>query len=60
MPCGSFVTCSRAEQARRLQAREGTHYSAFVSRWIPLEEGYFAAYQTEQNADLVIDTTALC
>ena len=55
-----FVTCSRAEQARRLQAREGTHYSAFVSRWIPLEEGYFAAYQTEQNADLVIDTTALC
>ena len=55
-----FVTCSQAEQARRLQAREGERYSGFVRRWIPLEEGYFAACQTEQRADLILDTTGLC
>lgn len=55
-----FVTCSQAEQACRLQAREGERYSGFVQRWIPLEEGYFAACQTEQKADLVLDTTGLC
>ena len=37
-----FVTCSKAEQTRRLQAREGARYPAFAQRWIPLEEGYFA------------------
>ena len=51
-----FVTCSKAEQARRLQAREGARYPAFMERWIPLEEGYFAQYQIEENADLILDT----
>ena len=32
-----FVTCSKAEQTRRLQAREGARYPAFAQRWIPLE-----------------------
>ena len=53
-----FVTCSKAEQARRLQTREGVRYPAFVERWIPLEEGYFAQYQVEENADLILDTSA--
>lgn len=52
-----FVTCSKEEQARRLQAREGAHYPAFVERWIPLEEGYFAKYHIEESADLVLDTS---
>lgn len=39
-----FVTCPPDVQAARLQAREGTRYANFVQRWIPLEEGYFAAY----------------
>lgn len=52
-----FVTCSAAQQAQRLQAREGERYAAFANRWIPLEEAYFAQYRIEQNAQLVIDTT---
>lgn len=51
-----FVTCSKAEQSRRLQAREGARYAAFVERWIPLEEGYFAKYAIPQSADLILDT----
>ena len=39
-----FVTCTKAEQTRRLQAREGARYADFAARWIPLEEGYFAQY----------------
>ena len=51
-----FVTCSKEEQARRLRAREEERYPAFAARWIPLEEGYFARYQIEENADLILDT----
>lgn len=51
-----FITCSKAEQSRRLQAREGARYAAFVERWIPLEEGYFAKYAIPQSADLILDT----
>ena len=53
-----FVTCSREEQIRRLQAREGERYANFAARWIPLEEGYFAQYRIEETADLAVDTTA--
>ena len=52
-----FVTCSKEEQTRRLMAREGERYPNFAARWIPLEEGYFAEYGIESNADLVFDTT---
>lgn len=51
-----FVTCSKAEQARRLQAREGARYAAFVERWVPLEEAYFAKYAIAPHADLILDT----
>lgn len=54
-----FVTCSKEEQARRLQVREGERYQNFVQRWIPLEESYFAAFAIEANADAVTDTTDL-
>ena len=53
-----FVTCSREEQTRRLQAREGERYANFAARWIPLEEGYFAQYRIEETTDLAVDTTA--
>lgn len=56
--CKLFVTCPPAEQARRLRAREGARYAAFAGRWIPLEEAYFAAYNIEAAADLVLDTGA--
>lgn len=52
-----FMTCSDAEQTRRLQAREGDRYANFAARWIPLEEGYFAQYGIEERADFVVDTT---
>ena len=52
-----FVTCSKDEQTRRLQAREGDRYADFAARWIPLEEGYFAKYRIEETADFVVDTT---
>jgi len=51
-----FLRCSPAEQARRLQAREGDRYPLFVQRWIPLEEGYFARYRIPEQADLVLET----
>ena len=52
-----FVTCSKEEQTRRLQAREGERYANFAARWIPPEEGYFAQYRIEETADLAVDTT---
>ena len=52
-----FVTCSKEEQTRRLQLREGTRYTNFVQRWIPLEEGYFEKYGIEEKADFVLDTS---
>ena len=52
-----FVTCTKAEQTRRLQAREGARYADFTARWVPLEEGYFAQYGVEEAADFVVETT---
>ena len=52
-----FVTCSKPEQTRRLQAREGARCADFAARWIPLEEAYFAQYNVEVKADFAIDTT---
>ena len=46
-----FVTCTKAEQTRRLQAREGARYADFAARWVPLEEGYFAQYGIAESAD---------
>ena len=52
-----FVTCTKAEQTRRLQAREGARYADFAARWVPLEEGYFAQYGVEEAADFVVENT---
>ena len=56
--CRVFTTCTQDCQQKRLQAREGDHYAAFVQRWIPLEEGYFRQYHPETGCDFVLDTTA--
>ena len=59
-PCETlrvFVGCAKAEQTRRLQAREGARYADFAARWIPLEEGYFARYGIAESADFVVETT---
>ena len=51
-----FVTCSKEEQARRLLTREGERYSGFTARWIPLEEGYFAEFEIEDKAEMMVVT----
>ncbi len=51
-----FLTCSQQTQARRLQLREGARFSAFATRWIPLEEAYFSRYKIEQTTDYIIHT----
>ena len=53
-----FLTCDPEEQRRRLERREGGHFPAYQSRWIPMEERYFRRCGTERAAELVIDTTA--
>lgn len=57
--CKVFLTCAPDCQRRRLQQREGDHFAAFESRWIPLEEGYLAACHPEQRCDFLLDTTAM-
>ena len=54
--CKVFLTCPDAVQARRLQAREGTHYTAFVDCWIPMEELYFHACGVPSSDTMVINT----
>ena len=55
-----FLTCSKAEQERRLRIREGDYYEiGFVPMWIPMEERYHAAFAIPENSDLIIDTGSL-
>ena len=53
-----FITVSGEEQMRRIVARNGAQRAeVFRDRWIPLEEAYFAACQTENCCDLGFDNT---
>lgn len=52
-----FLTCSQEEQERRLKAREGSAFSAFQRQWIPFEERYLKACDTEAHSDFVIETS---
>lgn len=51
-----FLTCSKEEQARRLRDREGSCFSAFQERWIPMEERYFSRCAVGENSDLRLET----
>ncbi len=52
-----FVTIHHDAQLARILARNGADWAKdFAEKWIPLEEAYFAAKQTEQQADLVLCT----
>lgn len=53
-----FFTCSKEEQRRRLERREGEHFAAYESRWIPLEEHYIQKCHPETGSACVVDTTA--
>lgn len=51
-----FLTCSKKEQERRLKEREGSHFTAFREKWIPMEEHYFSRYAIEESCDLQLET----
>lgn len=52
-----FLTCSREEQRRRLQAREGDYFAVFENQWIPMEENYLSRYSIETGSHLIVDTS---
>ncbi len=52
-----FLTCSREEQKKRLQVREGGYFSVFEKLWIPMEENYLQHYSIETGSHLVVDTS---
>jgi ABC-type multidrug transport system fused ATPase/permease subunit len=54
-----FVTCPPDVQTARLRAREGIRYANFAQRWIPLEEGYFAAHDPAARCNFVLDTAEI-
>lgn len=52
-----FMTTDGGSQLSRIEKRNGREgIVAFQNRWIPLEESYFAAYQTERRCDMVFYT----
>ncbi len=52
-----FLHCSRPEQLARLKQREGTGLSAYLQRWIPLEETYYRTFNIVSLCDLHFDNT---
>ena len=53
-----FVTCAPDVQRARIAARSGEDaLQVFETKWIPLEEAYFAAYDIPAIADCVLDTS---
>ncbi|MEG1878657.1 MAG: uridine kinase [Pseudoflavonifractor sp.] len=50
-----FCTADPALQSARILERNGSAGAkAFADRWIPLEEAYFARYQVQESAALVL------
>lgn len=50
-----FSDIDKEEQLARVRAREGKEGAlAYLSRWIPLEEAYFAAFGIRERADIVL------
>ncbi len=52
-----FMKVEAEEQLRRI-AKRGGNVEMFREKWIPLEAGYHESCNTEERADLVVDTTA--
>lgn len=53
-----FLTCTPEVQRTRIAARSGEDaLQTFETKWIPLEEAYFTAYEIPTHADLVWDTS---
>lgn len=51
-----FSDVSAAEQRIRVKRRNGEEaLPAFLERWIPMEERYFATYKIREKADMVLE-----
>lgn len=49
-----FLDVNREEQLRRIEQRNGREaLNAFLTRWIPFEEQYFAAFSIKERADFI-------
>lgn len=53
----AFLTASLDSRLSRIDVRAPGKLEMFKNRWIPLEESYFSAYDIENAADFIIDTT---
>lgn len=52
-----FLSCSYDCQVARIRARNGEEMlKNFVSRWIPMENAYFHAFQVKKSCSQVIPT----
>ncbi len=50
-----FSDVPKDEQLQRIKRRDGGEAAQiFASKWIPLEEAYFAAYQIRETADTIL------
>ena len=49
-----FVTAPLDIRLARLARRPGVDLAAFRTRWIPLEEAYFAAERLEERCDILV------
>lgn len=57
---GVFFKCSEAVQYQRVLKRNGPEkLETFKSRFIPMENKYFAAFQVPESAELLFDTSDL-
>mgnify|MGYP003310084181 CR=1 FL=1 len=52
-----FITSGPEVQRKRLTEREGDYVQVFFSRWMPLEERYFTAFDIENKSDMILDTS---
>ncbi len=52
-----FITSGPEMQRKRLTEREGDYVQVFFSRWMPMEERYFAVFAIENKSDMILDTS---
>ncbi len=54
-----FLTCAYDVREKRLREREGSYFSMFEERWMPMEENYFSCFSIEAESDMQIDTSEM-
>ena len=51
-----FVTADLDTRLERIARRPGVNLENFRTRWIPLEEAYFAAFDLEHRCEVILHT----